>query len=447
MIPLPGAARVSAHAGAFSVLLFTPTALASQTHSTPADSEEVLVELEEDDGEPTLEERVSALEARNAELEEQLEITASEIERFDLRDVFPAVGDSRFGLGPAASKVYEKDQGLSIGGYGEMLYQGYEGGSSPDRLDFLRAVFYFGYKFNEHWVFNSEIEFEHASTGADGSASVEFAYLDYLHRDALNARVGLVLIPMGLINEMHEPTTYLSVTRPLTEQRIIPSTWRENGAGAFGEVGGFSYRAYIVNGLDAAGFTAQGLRGGRQKGSKALANDLAAVARIDWTDDRGLMVGGSGYYGNSGQGQAGLGNAGTSIFEAHVEYRRRGLWFRALAALAMVDDAAELNQGLGLIGDQSVGERQYGYYGTLGYDVMPHIAAASSMSLSPFLRYEHINTQAEVPDGYSSDPSTDNRILAFGLDFKPIDQIVFKASYQDWADEPDRIQALVGYVF
>src|SRR5690606_5504586 len=118
-----------------------------------------------------------------------------------------------------------------------------------------------------------EIEFEHASTGQGGEVSVEFAYLDYLATPHLGVRAGMVLVPMGFVNELHEPTTFLGTTRPLTESTIIPTTWRENGAGVFGDIGDFSYRAYVINGLDAVGggssraggFSAAGLRGGRQK--------------------------------------------------------------------------------------------------------------------------------------------------------------------------------------
>ena len=141
-----------------------------------------------------------------------------------------------------------------------MLYQGYDDtlddgtdSGATDQLDFLRAIVYFGYKWNDHWLFNSEIEFEHASTEDGGEASVEFAYLDYLWKPELNARAGLLLIPMGFVNELHEPTTFLGARRPDVERVIIPTTWRENGFGLFGEAGPVSYRTYVVNGFEADG--------------------------------------------------------------------------------------------------------------------------------------------------------------------------------------------------
>ena len=275
-----------------------------------------------------LEQRVRELEAALAvlkegdaaspdsirELERRMEILSREIETLRIGEAAVEATGSSHGLGPAASKIYRTEKGVSIGGYGEMLYEGFaseDDSGMPvdksDRLDFLRAVMYLGYKFNDRILFNSEIEYEHASTGKSGEVSVEFAYLDFMFRDSINARVGLVLIPMGFINELHEPPIFLGARRPDIERRLIPTTWRENGAGVFGDAGPVSYRAYVVTGFDGAGidetgFTANGLRGGRQSGSKSLAEDFAFVARVDWEITPGLTLGSSFYTGNSGQG-------------------------------------------------------------------------------------------------------------------------------------------------
>ncbi len=409
----------------------------------------------------TVLERVEALEQENKELkagraedqarieqlEGQVDVLGDEFEQISFRDIVPVIGDSYYGLGLGASKVYSLDQpGISIGGYGEMLYENFNG-STTDEIDFLRAVVYVGYKFNDDWVFNSEIEFEHASTDKGGSASVEFATLDRLINDAINARAGLLLNPMGFVNELHEPTAYLTATRSITETRIIPSTWRENGAGVYGEAGGVSYRAYVMNGLDAMGFTAQGLRGGRQKGSQALADDFALVVRGDWVGTPGLIVGGSVYMGDSGQGQMGLGATGTSIYEVHAEYRAGGVWARALAAMAELDDVAQLNAALGNTGAQSVGEELEGAYVEVGYDLLSLFDADSESSLSPYVRFETFDTQAAVPAGFSSDPLNDDEILTLGVNYQPISQIAIKLDYQDWDRGTDRWSLQLGYVF
>ena len=390
-------------------------------------------------------ERLDRLEAENAELRSQIGSLADEVERVDLGDVFPAIGDSVYGLGPAASKVYQVDQGISIGGYGETLFRFYNS-DKTNEFDQLRTIIYIGYKFNDNWVVNTEIEFEHASTDAEGGASVEFATVDYLHNDPLNIRAGLVLIPMGFLNELHEPQTFLAATRPETESRIIPSTWRENGVGIFGGAGGFDYRAYVVNGLDGEGFSEKGLRGGRQRGSKAKAEDLAVVARLDWTDTPGVTVGGSVYMGNSGQANDDLGSTATSIYELHAEAQWRGVWARALGAWATVDDVARINAANGFGPANSVGEELAGAYVEVGYDLLSLMDAESRASVSPYVRLESVDTQAETPSGLTN-PDNDFDVFTVGVNFKPIPQVVFKAEIQQFDPGDDSVNLSVGYAF
>lgn len=392
-----------------------------------------------------LAERVERLEGDNAELRHRVDVLTDELQHVDLGDVFDPVGEGAHGLSPGASKVYAADDGLSLGGYGEALYRNFAG-SGTDQFDLLRVVLYMGYKFAENWVFNSEIEFEHANT-ENGEVAVEFAYLDWLLDETVNLRGGLVLVPMGLINELHEPTVYLGATRPETERRILPSTWRENGVGAFGDVGPVSYRAYVLTGFNADGFDATGLRGGRQEGSEAVAEDMAVVGRVDWTATPGLLAGASLYHGDSEQDNAGFEDTAVTIYEAHVDFRARGWRFRALGAMANVDDVAELNAAKGLVGTQSVGEELQGGYVELGYDVLDLFAPESDVSVTPYARFETIDTQADVPSGFMSDPDNDGEIASIGVQVQPIPQLVFKLDYQDWEDDNDRVNLLFGYVY
>ena len=386
--------------------------------------------------------RVEELERRNSELESKFSALADAQESFTLGGLVPPLGDSYHGLGPAASKVYAAEEGLSLGGYGEALYER-RNGPANDELDFLRLVLYLGYRFGEHWLFNSEIEYEHAGE----EVGVEFAYLDYLWQECLNARIGLVLIPMGFVNELHEPPTFLTARRSEVERRILPTTWRENGAGVFGDVGPVSYRAYVVNGFDATGFTDQGLRGGRQNGSEALAEDLAVALRVDWTETPGLLAGGSVYFGDAGQDQAGLGSTGVAIGELHAEWRARGLWLRGLATMAEVDDVAELNAANGFAGADSVGEELEGYYVEAGYDVCALLDSGCEHALSPYVRFESLDTQAAVPGGFASDPANDLEITTVGLNWRPRSNLVFKAEYQDFEDDPDGWNLAMGFSF
>ncbi len=398
---------------------------------------------------------------RLEELERRIEVLAEEIEKLTLGEAAPAADRGEYGLGPAASKVYRTGEGLSVGGYGELLYEdfaserddGFRSGRT-DRADFLRGVLYFGYKWSDRWLLNSEIEYEHASTGEGGEVSVEFAYVDYLWRPELGFRGGLLLLPMGFINELHEPTIFLGARRPAVESALLPTTWRENGAGIFGDAGPFTYRAYLVNGLDASGFSAAGLRGGRQKGGQAKAEDFALAARLDWSGVPGLLAGVSAYTGDSGQGLRTPARreveAGTTLFEGHLEWRWQGLELRALAARATVDDVADLNAALGLSGDRSVGETLEGWYLQLGYDLFTRWGT-SEQSLVPYARWEALDTQKEVPAGFRSNPANDTESLTLGVAWKPIDSVVLKLDHQDFDNAAgtgvDQFNVLLGYIF
>ena len=390
------------------------------------------------------------------ELKRQVEAITRELERMRLGgDVVTQADTGILGFGPAASKVYKVDSGVAIGGYGEILFESFsdeleDGTDAPvdDVWDAYRGIVYFGYKFTDRLLVNTEIEIEHAN-----EAFLEFAYLDYRLSDAVGFRGGLLLSPMGLVNELHEPPVFLGSTRPLVEQRIIPTTWRENGLGIFGDVGPFAYRAYVMNGLNGAGeFDGSGLRGGRQKGSNALAEDIGGVARVDYTAVPGLLAGGSLYYGGSGQNRTvtldGVDreiDANTLIWEGHASYQAGGLDLRALVAGATVGDAVLLNayreetstlaETIAATGSGSVGEQLLGGYAHIGYDVLQ--AMDTPQQLVPYLRYEYLDTQAEVPEGFSVNPARERTAILVGASWKPVPQVAVKGDYQIHSNEAE----------
>ncbi len=397
-----------------------------------------------------------------AELERRIDLIAAELAALRIGEAAVDADRSHHGLGPAASKVYRKERGVSIGGYGELLYQGFAGSRDngepsgrTDELDLLRGVLYVGYKWNDRWLFNSELEVEHAADAESGEVALEFAYLDRLIRPEINVRAGLLLVPVGLVNELHEPTVFLGARRPGIENAILPTTWRENGVGVFGEVGPMTYRSYVVNGLDASGFAASGIRGGRQKGSRAKAEDFAWVTRVDWTAWPGVVAGGSIYFGDSAQGQRGVDgrplSVETTLVEAHVDWRWRGLELRGLAVRGELDGVAALNRALGLIGMQSVGEALDGFYLQAGYDLMPLLPGESAGGLVPYVRYESYDTQGEVPAGWARNPVNQVEIATLGLAWKPLDQVVVKLDWQDVDNQAgtgvDQLNVALGYVF
>jgi len=393
----------------------------------------------------------------NGELERRMDVLAGEVERLRIGDAALPADEGVNGMGPAASKVYRSDGGVTIGGYGEVKYHNYaaedESGNDSgavDGVDVHRVILYAGYRFNKKWVLNTEIEFEHVK-----EVYVEFAYLDYEASDAIGARVGLLLVPMGISNELHEPTTYFSVDRPHTEKYILPSTWREIGAGVYGDLGPISYRAYLLDGMSAAGFSSKGIRGGRQKGAEAVAEDFAGVARLDFVGAEGLVVGGSAYYGNSGQDLVNADSGAepdvpTIIYEGHATLELAGLKLRALYAGAQLDDVKALNTALALEGVDSVGESMQGYYVDLGYDVLRPFGVEGK-SLVPHVRYESLNTQATVPGGYESSDNRDRSNITAGLAFQPHTQLTLKADYQVHLNKGEsgvnQLNGGIGFIF
>lgn len=392
------------------------------------------------------------------EQDRKIEVLAQEIEKLKAgKDLFPqAKEQGRYGLGPAASKVYEVNQGVSIGGYGEFLYtksaRSNESGTpvnQNDRFDTLRNILYVGYKFNDKFVFNSEIEFEHAG---GGEVYTEFAAIDYLAHPMLNFKAGLLLIPMGIYNEMHEAPTFLATTRPLTESRIIPSTWRENGAGVFGQIGDFTYKLYGVTSLDArnstsnsANFTSQGLRGGRQKGANAISNEFSGVLRIDYVGLPWGTFGASGYWGKSGQ--ADNHEHETTIVDAHADLRFKGIYARAVVSWAGVTGADRVV--VPITTSTGLADQMYGAYIELGYDIFRFFDI--QQELYPHVRIERIDTQFKVAEGRRFDAQYEQNVLTFGFAYKPIRQISAKVDYSIYSNKADtgvnQLNFALGYLF
>jgi hypothetical protein len=394
------------------------------------------------------------------ELRRRVDILAAEVEKLrsgEAETVELSADDQRaLGLAPSAAATYRRrTEGVSLAGYGEMLLENYAAeneagtGNPPvTQFDFLRAILYAGYRFNDRFLFNSEIEVEHAR-----EIFVEFAYLDYLVNDHLSVRGGMLLVPLGLVNEFHEPTVYLGAKRSETEQRILPTTWRENGAGVVGSFRQFSYRAYVVNGLNASGFTSAGLRGGRQRGIQARAANMAFAGRLDMTPVPGIFAGLGVYHGGSGQDSIVVNGSrldvDNTIVEAHGQAQLRGFDLRALYARASVDEAGALSTFLKLPATAGVAERMQGGYVQAGYNVLSQ--TSSRIAVIPFVRFEKVDTQDRVPAGFTRDLSRDGRFTSLGVELKPIPNIVVKTDYQWISNAADtgrnQFNVNLGYAF
>ena len=383
------------------------------------------------------------------------------------------------GFGPGASKVYGVPAGVSIGGYGEMLYERFDRRRQDDapvpaldQMDFLRAVLYFGYRFDDRLLFDSEVEWEHGGvldeaeaqvdpgTGAgsaelSGEVTLEFAHLDWSLRPAFGVRAGKLLVPVGFTNELHEPPVLTTARRSEVERAIIPTTWGANGIGVYGRLErGVVYRAYLIEGLDAAHFSADGgIRGGRQSGSQSRLTHPAFVARVDWAGTPGLVIGGSACTGNSWQEPQPAGaflSPRVTLLEGHARLQWRGLDARGLYVHGALDDAEDLSDALGLTGSARLGRAFFGGYLEAAFDVLPLASPGTAMAFLPYARYEEWDTQEDVR-GVPEDPSNHRSALTVGAAFKPHPGVVVKAERERRHDEArtgtGRWTASVGYQF
>lgn len=369
----------------------------------------------------SLEERVKALEEQNTVLTE--EVLATQTGGFTLVDTEKSYN----GMGPAASKVYFSKNPLSIGGYGEMYYANPDNGD--DFADVYRFITYFGYKFNDWIVLNTEIEFEH---GADhnngGKVVVEFLYLDFLLSEQANLRLGHVLTPMGLVNLRHEPTLFNTVQRPDIEKYLLPSTWHENGALVYGRFDNadIDYTAGVINALNldsdkTASANSGWIRSGRLGSDEKASFEPAFVGRVDYTGINGLMVGASVYYGdgsNTKDDPDSTSGLTTTMFDIHASYDNGPFSAYGLYTQTNLDGAEKLS-------DTAV-EKASGYYANASYDVSSLVGL--KYKLPVFAQYENYNPVEKTVDGLNED-EFQTEVVTIGLNFFPADQVVLKADY------------------
>ena len=356
------------------------------------------------------------------------------------------------------SLLAQDSETTSVGGYGEVHYTNPTGPASPGVVNVKRFVVYLAHSFTDRLAFRSELEVEDTKIegGAPGGeVALEQAYLDYQVSPAFTVRAGLVLPPIGIVNEVHEPPTFNGVERPQFDNDVIPTTWRDIGIGAVGTLpgsAGLSYRVYLVNGLRADGFdAASGIRGGRQEGREASFANPSMTGRLEWARP-GLKLGGSFWYGGSANQDPALGSGtfdnAVAVIAADARYDLGPLMFRGVLANVSIADAEAINAAYG----GQVGSRIAGGYVEAAYNLLAALAPSSTQRLNSFLRYENYNTQAGVPTGVVQDDALARRITTFGLSYKPVYNVVFKGDYQlqrNKADigEGEVLSLGVGYQF
>ena len=342
----------------------------------------------------------------------------------------------------------------SISGYMDFHFNNVE--HQDATLDFHRFVLLFTHSFSDRVRFVSELELEHAFVeGLEeaGELELEQAYIDFLVTRELNFRAGMLLIPVGIINERHEPPVYHGVERPFVDTVIVPSTWFEVGAGVHGELGrGLRYRAYAMAPLDAAGFSAdEGLRGGRQKGAEANVRNVATTGRVEYVGLPGLRAGASFWRGKTGFSFPRV-ETRVMLSEVDARYRVGELETRAQCAHVWLDGMGALNRTLQrTIGvSPNVARQIRGFYLEASYFVLPNPAPREA---AVFVRYENFDTQYRMPAGFQGLPQFDRDAWVVGFSYYPDPDVVLKLDYSvvrnqsEVVDEPNSLNIGLGWWF
>jgi len=295
-----------------------------------------------------------------------------------------------------ANQLLQTPGTLSIRGYGEVI--GNQPLASQGTWDARRFVLFTGYKYDANTAVVTEIEVEHAT-----EIYLEQAFFQHRLRPGVNLRAGLMLIPMGIANEYHEPTTFHGAERPYLDQLVVPSTWREVAAGFQGFLPRrtLGYQFYAVNGLRSfdgqkALFSGdKGLRGGRQKGRQTLAAHPGVVGKLEWGGLRNTLVSAS-YYAGQTESPTDDAKAGrmdsTTVFlqmaSLDLRWAVQRFQFRAQGTLVHLGGA----EAYRLRTSSNIASWIGGAYAEGAVQVLP---ARSPYSCWAFSRYSLVQTGAE----------------------------------------------------
>ncbi len=358
----------------------------------------------------------------------------------------------------AAQRILSGNYGsaVTVGAYGEMLYNQPEGDNGE--LDIQRLVLLLGYRFSDEVQFFTEIEFEHVE-----EVYVEQAFVNYNVANNVNLRGGLMLVPMGIINEYHEPTTFNGTERPEMDNAIVPTTWRELGVGVSGRFNDISlgYQAYVFNGFKSteadgegglSGFLggSSGLRGGRQKGIKSTVDNPNFSAKLDYYGIPGLRLGLSGYFGKTqatdNVEEIDGANVGISMLGFDARYAYQRFTARGQFIHAALSDTEAYNTATG----RDLGSALQGWYVEGGYNLLP---ANKKQKLFAFARYEQYDTHADTAGSLVKNEAYDRTDVTTGLTYHIVSGVVVKGDYQfrsnalDGGDVKNRLNFGIGVWF
>jgi len=334
----------------------------------------------------------------------------------------------------AAQRLLSGNYGkaVTVGAYCEITYNQPE--SDNGELDVQRLVLLFGYKFNDKTQFVTELEVEHVE-----EIFVEQAFVNYNVGDNISLRGGLMLVPMGIVNEYHEPTTFNGVERPAVDNVIIPTTWREIGIGITGRIpeASFGYQAYVFNGFKSTenvdgeikGFLkgSNGLRGGRQKAIKSTINSPTFSTKIEYYGVLGLRLGLSGYFGRTQAtddiDDVNGSDIGVSMVGLDVRYAFRRFAARGQFIYAALSDTEAYNT----LTEGDLGSALTGYYGEVSYNLLP---MNKKQRLFAFLRYENYDTHSDTDGPLMRNDAYSRSDVTTGLSYHIAPGVVLKGDYQ-----------------
>ena len=442
-----------------AALVLTGVASTSYAQATPA---ALLQRLEAMDAE------IKALRSELAQVKSaqtQTEATAQQASSTAAKaqtEAQTAVAAVATGVGGTGMKLGGPSTVLT--GYGELVYTRPTKNTKAAEADLRRAVIGLQHRFNDKTKLVTEIEFEHAVTSATdrGEVAIEQAYVEHQLNNKLAARAGLFLIPMGLVNENHDPYAFYGVDRPLVETAIIPSTWREGGLMLVGtQDNGVSWKAGISTGFDLTKWDSKGgdgkespLGSTHQELQFAKSKNLSVFGSVDWRGTPGLLVGGGLFMGKAGHGSLvnGLGaavnaNPRVTIWDLHARWTP-GKWdLSAVYAAGSISDTATLN--VPFAGDPTpIPSKFDGMYVQAAYNVW----SQGDYQVKPFVRYERVNTAkayAGFPTGLGRAADPYEKVLTLGANFHLAPTVVVKADYQTFSPDKNknRLNLGLGYSF
>ncbi len=315
------------------------------------------------------------------------------------------------------------------------------------------------HRFDEKTKMVSEFEWEHGVVSASdrGESEVEQLYVEREFNNGLRGKVGLFLIPSGLLNTNHEPTAYYGVERNFVETAIIPSTWREVGVGLSGDTeGGLTWDSGITTGFDLGKWDAASSEGRdsplgsiHQEGQMAKSRDLSAHLALNWRGVPGLLIGASVFTGKAGHKAEGFAaqDARVTVYDLHTRYTP-GRWdLSALYARGQISNTEALNATL--VGNPTPVPSSFaGWYAQAAYQLLK----SEDYVLSPFVRYEQFNTAksyAALPAGLGVATMPDEKVATLGANLKVGEGVVLKADYQKFKEDKtrDRLNLGMGFAY